>query len=205
MISVDIEAKLKAYQALLLKWQKAVNLVSPGTLEAAWERHFLDSAQVADYLPDGAFTLADLGSGAGFPGLVLAILRPDVDVHLIESDDKKGQFLKNVSRETLSPVTVHTARIEDAYDVVTPDIITARALASLDKLLTLCWPWAEENPALQMVFMKGEKAEEEIAAARTAFDFDCETFPSVTDGKARILRISSLKKRPLKNDGQNPI
>lgn len=195
MIPAESLDKLKRYQALLFKWQKAVNLVSPATLNEAWERHFLDSAQVADYLPERAVTLADLGSGAGFPGLVLAMLRPDLDVHLIESDDKKGQFLKTVSRETSTPVTVHTVRIESAHDAVKPDVVTARALAALDKLLTLCWPWAEENQALQMVFMKGEKADEEIAAARAAFDFTCETSSSATDGKAKILRISSLQKR----------
>lgn len=198
MIAPDAEAKLRRYQALLLKWQKAVNLVSPGTLDEAWERHFLDSAQVAEYLPASPFTLADLGSGAGFPGLVLAMLRPDLDVHLIESDDKKGQFLKTVSRETSTPVIVHTARIEACHGTVKPAVITARALAALDKLLALCLPWAEENPALQMIFLKGEKAEEEIWEAEKSFLFRCETFPSATDRKARILRISSLQKRPAK-------
>lgn len=194
MISAEHLEKLKAYEALLRKWQRAVNLVSPATLDQAWERHFLDSAQLAEYLPDGAFALADLGSGAGFPGLVLAMLRPDVEAHLIESDDKKCQFLKNVSRETFCPVTVHTARVEHCYDVVKPAVITARALASLPDLLGMCLPWAQENPDIQMIFLKGERAEEEIAAARAEYDFDCETLPSATDPKARILRISSLLK-----------
>jgi 16S rRNA (guanine527-N7)-methyltransferase len=194
-MSPDQTAKLKAYLALLLKWQKAVNLVSPSTLPDAWERHFLDSVQVEQYLPQGPHVLADLGSGAGFPGLALAMLRPDLDVHLVESDDKKCQFMKTVSRETSSPVSVHTVRIEDSYALVSPDVITARALAALDKLLTLCWPWAQANPALTMIFLKGEKAEEELEEARKTFEFSCETFPSATDGKARLLRISSLQKR----------
>lgn len=192
----EAQDKLKHYQALLLKWQRAVNLVSPGTLAESWERHFLDSAQVADYLPSGPCVLADLGSGAGFPGLVLTMLRPDISVHLIESDDKKCQFLRTVSRETSVTVTVHTQRVESCYADVKPAVITARALASLDNLLALCWPWAEENPGLQMVFLKGERAAEEIAEAQKSFAFSCETFPSATDAKARILRISSLQKRP---------
>lgn len=196
MIPAEYQEKLKAYEALLRKWQKAVNLVSPATLEGAWQRHIVDSAQLAEFLPEGKFVLADLGSGAGFPGLVLAILRPDIEVHLIESDDKKCQFLKNVSRETFSPVTVHTARVEACYGAVKPAVITARALAALPDLLKMCLPWAVENPGLQMIFLKGERAEEEIAAARAAgFEFACETVPSVTDSKARIVRISSLKKR----------
>lgn len=195
MVTPEQDAKLKTYLVLLLKWQKAVNLVSPASLPEAWERHFLDSAQVEKYLPQGPFTLADLGSGAGFPGLALAMLRPELKVHLIESDDKKGQFMKTVSRETSTPVSVHTVRIEDSYAFVSPDVVTARALAALDKLLGLCWPWAQNNPALRMIFLKGEKAEEEIEAARTLFDFTCESFGSVTDDRARILHISSLQKR----------
>lgn len=194
-ISPEQRERLEHYKALLLKWQKAVNLVSPATLESAWERHFLDSAQLLPFMPDGPAVVADLGSGAGFPGLVLAILRPDLEVHLIESDDKKGQFMKTVSRETQAGATVHTVRVEACYERVSPTIVTARALASLDKLLGFCLPWTEKNPDLQMVFLKGEKAEEEIAAARTLYDFACEISSSITNPEARILKIFSLHKR----------
>lgn len=194
-ISPEQRLQLEYYKELLLKWQKAVNLVSPATLEQAWERHFLDSVQLLPYMPDGPAILADLGSGAGFPGLVLAILRPDLQVHLIESDDKKGQFMKTVSRETNANATVHTVRVEACYERVSPSIVTARALASLDKLLGFCLPWALENPDLRMVFLKGEKAEEEITAARALYDFECEISPSMTNPEARILNIFSLHKR----------
>lgn len=192
-VSRETMAKLEIYHALLLKWQRAVNLVGPGTIPAAWERHFADSAQLLELISVGAKILADLGSGAGFPGMVLAIMRPELEVHLVESDEKKAQFLRTVSRETQVPVTVHNARIEDVYPALTPDVITARALADLGRLLDYAQGWATENPALEMVFLKGEKAQDEIEAARGKYNFDLEAHPSATDPKARLLKICSLR------------
>lgn len=186
--------KLKVYHALLLKWQKAINLVSGSTLDEAWERHFADSAQLAAHIPAGVKTLVDLGSGAGFPGLVLGILRPDLETHLIESDERKTQFLKSVSRETGVKVIAHDRRIEDAAPGLRPDLVTARALASLEELFGHCAGWAAQNPALEMLFLKGQGADVEVEAARQAYDFDLRSAPSITSPAARILHISGLRR-----------
>lgn len=188
--------KIETYHDLLVKWNKAINLVSPKTLPEAWHRHFLDSAQIEKYLPEKINTLADLGCGGGFPGLVLAILRPDIHVHLVESDERKGQFMRTVMREThIKNATVHTKRIENSIGDFTPDFVTARALASLDDLLGYVIPWAEKNPTLQLCFMKGKGAEEEILNARTHYRFDVVSHKSITDDEARILLIENLQKR----------
>ena len=193
-VSRETMDRLKTYEALLHKWQKAVNLVSPNTLAESWQRHFEDSLQLTDLIPKNTKTVFDLGSGGGFPGMVLAIARPDLAVHLIESDSKKCSFLKTVSRETSAPVTLHTARIESVEIPVTPDLITARALASLDQLLEWCLPWTKDNPDLTMLFLKGEKAMQEIGDTQKRFSFDHESFPSRTNKDGVILQIKNLQK-----------
>lgn len=199
-VSRETKQKLERYQALLHKWQNKINLVSNATLAQSWERHFQDSIQLALYLPaaqDGGFDLFDLGSGAGFPGLVLAILRPDIRVHLVESDQKKCSFMRTVARETDIPVEIYNERIETVsretrYGNTVPDIVTARALASLEELLTYCAPWIAKNPDIALIFPKGAKAEEEIAAARQKWDFEYCTHQSATEENAKICLISSV-------------
>src|SRR5689334_12618331 len=105
-VSRETTDKLRVYHDLLIKWQNSINLISPNTVSEAWERHFLDSVQLSPLIPPTAGTLYDIGTGAGFPGLVLAILRPELPVSLIESDSKKCAFLQTVSRETGTKVTV---------------------------------------------------------------------------------------------------
>lgn len=195
-VSRETYEKFERYQELLRKWQRAINLVSPQTLADLWGRHFADSLQLAALIPENA-VLADIGSGAGFPGLVLALARPDLTVHLIEADEKKCQFLRTVSREIATPVHIHTARIEESYGLVRPDIVTARALKNLKQLCFYCLPWAARNPDLTMLFLKGEKAESEREEALRAFDFLCESHPSKTCPEGRILRLSGLKDRPV--------
>ncbi len=193
-VSRETYEKLERYHALLVKWQKAINIVSPATMPAAWERHFIDSAQVSKLIPVSAKIYADLGCGGGFPGLVLAMMHPDLQVYLVESDERKGQFMRTVIRETQTKnAHVCTKRVEDAYEDFIPDVVSARALASLDKLLSYCMPWALQNPDLTLLFMKGQKADEEIIQARAQYDFEVESFASVTDSQARILRVSCLK------------
>lgn len=179
------------YLALLRKWQKAVNLVSGSTLNEAQSRHFDDSQQLSAYIPQGAVVF-DLGSGAGFPGLVLAMIRPDLDVSLIESDTKKCTFLSTVSRETKTPVTVLSRRVEKVSCDIVPTVVTARALASLDKLLGYCLPWATANPDLVMLFLKGGRAQDEVAVAAEIYNFDIEVFPSKTAPDGCVLKIENL-------------
>jgi 16S rRNA (guanine527-N7)-methyltransferase len=189
-ISSEIEEKLKQYQALLVKWQKKINLVSPNTINESWERHFIDSMQVEPLVPNGAKTIFDLGCGAGFPGLVLAMMRPDLDIHLIESDQKKCAFLKSVSRETKTPTQVHNARIEHVEIDAIPDVVTARALASLVNLFDYCEGWVSKNPELLLIFPKGARSEEELAALEKKWKFNLCTCPSVTSEESKILIFS---------------
>lgn len=190
-VSRETINRLKNYQHLLEVWQKKINLVSPSSLAKAWDRHFLDSFQLLDYLPPQSTSLIDLGSGAGFPGLVLALLRPDtLSVTLVESDFKKCVFLENVSRETKTPVSVLHSRIETL--AIKADVITARGLAPLSQLLTFAFPLMQGNSV--GLFLKGEGVEKEISEAQKIWKFDLEIYQSLTDSTGRILKITHLKK-----------
>lgn len=192
-VSRETLGRLKDYHHLLEIWQKKLNLVSPASLSEAWERHFLDSYQLLSYLPPEPLSLIDLGSGAGFPGLVLAILRPqNLSVTLVESDFKKCVFLENVSRETKTPIKVFRSRIESLGDSMHGDVITARGLAPLPQLLTYAFPLMQENS--MGLFLKGKEFEKEIEEAQKIWDFDLEIYPSLTDSTGRILKIKHLKK-----------
>ena len=160
--STELSTKLNKYHELLLKWSKVINLVAPSTLSDAKMRHFIDSTQIIPLIPADAKILFDIGSGAGFPGMVLAIECPNISVHLIESDTKKCSFLSTISRETNTPVLIHNRRIEsvDKLEDIKPDVITARALASLSELLTLTAQWWDNNPQITLIFPKGAKANE---------------------------------------------
>lgn len=193
-VSRETAEKLNIYNNLLLKWQKAINLVSPTTVEDAALRHFYDSGQLFRYVLDPDVKLADMGSGAGFPGLVLALLGVR-EVHLIESDVRKATFLREVSRETGAPVTVHDKRVEDC-SIPALDVISARALAPLKDLLShMNHLTASGHPPCYGLFAKGAQHEEEIAKARKQWDFELESFASETEPASRILRIKNLSKK----------
>lgn len=190
-VSRETQNRLEQYQALLNKWQARINLVAPDTLSDAWNRHFEDSFQLLSYLPKDTKSVVDMGTGAGFPGLVLAISYPGIQVHLIESDAKKCEFLKAVSRETQTQVTVHNARIETvpAFQV---DVITARALASLSDLLALSMPYVLINPLIKLIFLKGAQWQDEVKAAHQKFNFDVDDHQSLTSPNSRVLIITNL-------------
>lgn len=190
-VSQEINTRLETYAALLVKWQKKINLVGKGTLGDIWTRHFSDSAQLSSFIPSHS-TVFDIGSGAGFPGMVLAILRPDSFFHLIESDQKKCAFLQTVSRETRTRVQIHCERIVDVSRETTPNVVTARALAPLPELLNYCALWIDANPDLTLIFSKGEKAECEIKAASEKYAFLLERVPSETDTSAEILVLKNV-------------
>jgi 16S rRNA (guanine527-N7)-methyltransferase len=191
-VSRETESKLQAYDAMLHKWQKAVNIVSPSTLSDSLNRHFVDSLQILPLLPQGTKTLYDLGSGGGFPGMVLAIAAPEIKVSLIESDRKKCSFLSNVSRETNSPATVVNERIEK-LSLPAPDVVTARALADLTLLFTWCQNWAEQNPNLTLLLPKGRNAAQEIMQAKERFDFEYKEIPSKTSAESAIIIVYKLR------------
>lgn len=188
-VSRETSARLERYAELLTLWQPKINLVGPKTMAEMWTRHFLDSAQLLP-LVAGATRLADLGSGGGFPGLVLAILT-GAQTHLVESDQRKAIFLREVSRETSAPVTVHAARAE-ALEPLVADIVTARALAPLAELLPLAY--RHIRPGGRTVFLKGAEWQGEVVAAREqGWMFHVKHFPSVTSPDAAILELSEIK------------
>lgn len=193
-----LSAKLQAYDTLLKKWQKTINLVANSTLDDTQTRHFDDSLQILPYLDAAApGTVYDLGSGAGFPGLVIAAARPDIDCHLIEASQKKCNFLSAVVRELqIQNATIHQARIEDmAKDLPPPDMITARALADLETILDLTAPWTRHSPGPCYLLLKGENAEDEIRQAHRHFDFDVRRRDSTTQPGASVLEITKVGPR----------
>jgi len=189
-VSRETFERLKLYASLLEKWQKAINLVGPSTLPELWRRHMLDSAQLFPLIPPGARRLADMGSGAGFPGLVLAILGAP-DVQLIESDQRKCAFLDTVARETGVRVTIHRKRVEDCAGL-DADVITARALAPLNTLLDYASHIAA--PDALCLFLKGRNADAELTDAKSAWYINAESRPSETDPDASILILRGLEK-----------
>ncbi|WP_448192208.1 16S rRNA (guanine(527)-N(7))-methyltransferase RsmG [Azospirillum sp. sgz301742] len=187
-VSRETLERLAVYEALLKKWQKTINLVGPKTLDDAWGRHFLDSAQLYPLLPESAKVLVDLGSGAGFPGLVLAIMGVPA-VHLIESDVRKCAFLREAARATGAPVTVHNKRIE-AVQGLQADVVTARALAPLTDLLGWATPFLDESGVA--LFLKGQNVEDELTSTTKYWKMRSERFDSVTDPSGSILRLSGI-------------
>jgi 16S rRNA (guanine527-N7)-methyltransferase len=189
-VSRETLARLEAYAELLLAWNARLNLVGRGTVEDLWRRHILDSAQLHPLLPSGAATLVDLGSGAGFPGLVLAILGGP-HVHLVEADQRKSVFLREAIRVTGGAATVHAVRIEAAPPLAA-DVVTARALAPLDKLLDLAAPFL--RPRTIALFLKGRGAEGELTLARRAWNMAADLLPSRSDPTGAILRLHDLER-----------
>lgn len=197
MRSTDVSREtldaLSTYAALLTKWQPRINLVGSKTLPNLWRRHMLDSAQLAPLIPETAKTLVDIGSGGGFPGLVLGIIT-DLQVHLVESDQRKSAFLREAARATgvSDRVSVLTKRAE-TLKMSNIDVISSRALAPLEDLLTLSEGlWAPKTIGL---FLKGKRHNEELTAANYAWYIESESVPSVTDPDAVILRIQSVRRR----------
>lgn len=197
-VSRETITRLKQYEELLLKWQRVQNLVAPNTLNEIWHRHFADSAQLVKFLGDSKI-IVDMGAGAGFPGMVLAILlmdRPEVCVHLVEANGRKCSFLKDVARQTGAHVEIHNCRIEVfAIESTIPkiDVVTARALKSLDTLLSL-GSFAFEKGASGL-FLKGKSVSEEIDEANKDWMFETECFESLTDPLGRIVKIFDIKPR----------
>ncbi|HYG84692.1 MAG TPA: 16S rRNA (guanine(527)-N(7))-methyltransferase RsmG [Azospirillum sp.] len=187
-VSRETLERLAVYESLLAKWQKTINLVGPKTLNDTWGRHFLDSAQLFPLLPESTRTLVDLGSGAGFPGLVLAILGVP-EVHLIESDVRKAAFLREAARATGAPATVHNKRIE-AVSGLQADVVTARALAPLKDLLDWAFPLIGERGVA--LFLKGQNVEDELTDTTKYWKMQTERFDSITDPTGSILRMSGL-------------
>jgi 16S rRNA (guanine(527)-N(7))-methyltransferase RsmG len=190
MPDAALEATLDRFLDLLRQWNIRINLVADARPEVIRTRHIADSLQLAGLLPASTGPLADLGSGAGFPGLVLALTtsRP---VHLVESDRRKAAFLTEAAAQLgLRHVTVHPLRAETAR-LPALEIITARALAPLADLLPHAWRFLA--PGGCAIFPKGRTAEQELTAAEAAWTFEAERFASHTDPEATILRLTKIR------------
>lgn len=194
-VSRETFLKLKTYQTMLAEWQQKFNLVSSTTLEDSWSRHFLDSAQLFPLLPKSAKVMYDFGSGAGFPGMVLAIMAsekmPELQVNLVESTTKKTLYLNAVREATGTKVNVLNQRIEN-LPPAKADVITSRALASLNDLLGYAVRFCKTETIC--IFPKGKKYAEELAEAHKHWKFKCEILPSQQSDEGRILIISNLSK-----------
>lgn len=180
--------KLEAYLALLVKWQARINLVAPATLADAWSRHILDSGQLFGLMAETPGPVLDLGSGAGFPGLVLAIMGRD-DVVLVESDTRKAAFLQEAARVTGAKVAVEACRIE-ALRPIRAGIVTSRALAPVAELLHYARPFASESTVYYL--LKGERAEAELTTARKRWNMSVHRIPSQSDTRGVILRLEGV-------------
>ncbi|HHL43540.1 MAG TPA: 16S rRNA (guanine(527)-N(7))-methyltransferase RsmG [Hellea balneolensis] len=193
-VSRETLAAYELWYKLLCQWNAKINLVAPSSLSRFWSRHVLDSHQITALIPKPAQTVLDMGAGAGFPGLALAITSPTPSrtVHLVETNGKKCNFLRAVIRALKVPAVVKQARIE-TIETQVYDIITARAFASLVDLLNYSERfWGEHTLGL---FPKGEHWQDELKAAQARFTFDVEDTPSLTNPDARILGIRHLKRK----------
>jgi len=190
-VSRETMARLEAYAALLVAWSARINLVGRATLDDLWRRHFLDSAQLLPLIPAGAQSLVDLGSGAGFPGLVLAVLGVP-GVELVEADRRKAAFLREAARITDAPAIIRGCRIEAAAPRPA-DVLTARGCAPLDRLLALGKRFIE--PQTTCLFLKGARAEEELTEAGKAWTMTVARHPSRADSGGCILLLQQVAPR----------
>lgn len=195
-LSEKIKNNLEIYKSLLLKWQKAINLVSRGTLDNIWTRHIEDSLQLIPFLKGSS--VLDIGSGGGFPGMVLAMVSQEVeflkqfninecfDVTCVDSDQRKMLFLSEVARQTSTKANIVTDRIENIDGKF--DAVTARGFAELKVLIGFAKKYSDYG-----VFLKGEKIQQEIKDAQKFFDFEYEIFNSITDKSGRIIVVYNIK------------
>jgi len=197
--------RLARYAALLIKWQRSINLVAPKTLPDLWSRHMADSLQIATLIPSNTRKIADLGAGAGFPGLVLAAYFADTEtspcptVTLVESDRRKAAFLREAARIMEISVEILSTRIENDANLNALrdiDVFTARALAPLSRLFEFVAPYhvGDRQGARTCIFLKGRQAPKEIEDARkSGWVFDVTMHPSKTDTDASIVVVEHLE------------
>jgi 16S rRNA (guanine527-N7)-methyltransferase len=199
-VSRETTALLDRFVDILLSWSQKTNLVARSTIPTVWTRHIADSLQLLPLASD-AKTWVDLGSGAGFPGMAIACAlagRRGAAVHLIESVGKKAAFLREAATQLGVPAIVHHVRIEDFGKNFkeTADVVCARALAPLDKLLHLASPLVTKG-ALGL-FPKGQDVDAELTEASKYWSIEAALIPSKTNDQARIVVVRKLQPRHLK-------
>lgn len=182
------EDRLRLFAALVEKWSPKINLISKADMPHIWDRHVQDSLRLLPHIPAGTDRAIDLGSGAGFPGLILCIAT-GIPFELIESDNRKAIFLMEAARQTGAPAKIHNTRIEAAKLAPAP-LITARALAPLDKLLGLAAPHLAPNGIC--LFPKGRTAAEELTLATPLWHMDIQRITDPAWGDSCILKVSQI-------------
>lgn len=190
-VSRETLERLSLYHDLLIYWNKTYNLIGSSTVDHVWERHFLDSAQLCLYMGGGVQKIVDLGSGAGFPGMVLALLT-QIPTCLIESNYKKFSFLKEVKRKTDAPVEIFQAPIQNVSPL-RADVVVARALSPLRLLLGYAQRHLHEEG--MGLFLKGEDIGKEIEDAQKEWDFSLDVSESKMRKKAVVLRIKQIHRK----------
>lgn len=188
-VSPEVLARLDRYAELLTEWSQKFNLVAASTLPFIWSRHFLDCAQLYHAIPVKAEIIADMGSGAGFPGLVLSIMGVK-NVHLIEATGKKANFLREVIQELKLDAVVHQERVEN-LKTLKADVITARALSPLPDLLKLAHRLSKEGSLC--LFLKGQNADVELTESAKHWTFECDKLASISDDSGCVLILRDLK------------
>jgi 16S rRNA (guanine527-N7)-methyltransferase len=191
-VSRETLARLEAYAALLTRWSARINLIGRDTIADLWRRHILDSAQLQPFIPSAARSLIDLGSGAGLPGLVLAILGVPV-VELVEADSRKCAFLREAARIAEVSVVIRGCRIQ-AVPPHPVDVVIARALAPLDRLLRLAEPFLA--PGSECLLLKGERVEDELTLARRHWRMTVSLHQSRSDPRGVVLRLQQVTREP---------
>ena len=198
-VSCETFYQLKTYQSLLEEWQVKFNLVSNSSIKDAWNRHFLDSAQLFQYIPKEAKNMIDFGSGAGFPGMVLAIMAkektPYLKVVLVDSIRKKTVYLKEVAQKTNTSVNIINDRIENIPNQKF-DIITSRAMTSLSDLLKYSYPFCHKNTLC--IFPKGRNYALELKEAHVKWNFKCVIKASEQSEEGKILIVNNIRKKEKK-------
>ncbi|MDP3737366.1 MAG: 16S rRNA (guanine(527)-N(7))-methyltransferase RsmG [Hyphomonadaceae bacterium] len=194
-VSRETLSKIHAYLGVLDEWRERINLIGPGEGRHLWRRHVLDSLQLLEQISPDDKLVADLGSGAGFPGLALACALADragASVTLVEKSPRKTEFLKAVIAGVGLPARVLNLRIEEAPGDRF-DVVTARALAPLPKLLGYAHGWLK--PSGKALLMKGRDAVTELTLARESWTFDSSSRPSLSSPEGQILTVSAIKPR----------
>ena len=195
-VSRETIQNLEHFAALVTKWTPKINLIAKGSVPDIWDRHIIDSVQLYRFAPKVYEKWADLGSGGGFPGIILAILakekQPNARFTLIESDQRKSTFLRTAARELRLSITVIAERIEQTAPLGA-DVVSARALAPLPSLLPLVGRHMRDGGIC--LLHKGKQAAQEVADAKNDWSFDLEDHASMTDPEARLLVIQRISAR----------
>ena len=194
-VSRETYEKFIIFNETLIKWQKSINLVSNSSLKHIWTRHFLDSAQLYNFTKEVHGNILDMGSGAGFPGMILAMMG-NKNINVVESDQRKCTFMREVARLSNTNLEIHNCRIEE-LKFINPDLIISRALAPLKKLIEYVENYIYKNNLSEkkipnMLFLKGKLYNEELNELKKIRNFEFKVYPSITDEYGKIIFINNL-------------